>query len=96
MGLNFIVAYFRVYPTGNFHFKTSLEHFPFLNSLIYKKDLTACLFKDDEISYVCHSRKSKEEKENVREYWAQLGRITNGMVFPYLFQFSLTNLNFCL
>lgn len=55
-----------------------------------------CIFKDDEIGNVCHSRKSKEEIQNDREKWAQLGMVPNAVVFPFQFQFSLTNLNFSL
>jgi hypothetical protein len=77
-----------LYPTGSFHFKTSVAHFSFLNSFI-QKNLTSCLFKVDEISYVCHSRNSRKEIQDVREYWTHLGRITNEVEF----QFSLINLN---
>jgi hypothetical protein len=66
------MAYFRVLPYYNLQEAFILKHLwniylPKESHSERKKNLTVCLFKDDEISYVCHSRKSKEEIQNIRE-----------------------------
>jgi len=68
MDLNLIMAYFSVLPYYNLQEAFILKHLWNISLPKHsEKKLTLCLFKDDEISYVCHSRESNEEIQNVRE-----------------------------